>query len=93
MTPPRRPGIAIGLVDHHRHALGLDTLHDALDRARPEVVAVRPHGQTIHADDRLLLALADLTPHHPQHLVGDEVFAVGGSAGAEKAKRPVTRVC
>ena len=29
-----------GLVDHHGHALGLHALHDALNRARAEVVAV-----------------------------------------------------
>ena len=64
-----------GLVDHHGHALGLDAFHDALDGARAEVVAVRLHGQAVHADDRFLLALVDLAPHHLQHLVGDEVFA------------------
>ena len=63
------------LVNHHGHALGLDALHDALDGARAEVVAVRLHGQAVHADDGLLLALVDLAPHHLQHLAGDEVFA------------------
>ena len=38
-----------GLVDHHGHALGLHALHDALDGARAEVVAVG-----------LLVAYADL---------------------------------
>ena len=64
-----------GLVDHHGHALGLNALHDALDGARAEVIAVRLHGQAVHADDGLLLALVDLAPHHLQHFVGDEVFA------------------
>ena len=78
--------IECGLVDHHGHALGLDTLHNTLDRARPEVVAVRLHGQTIHADDQLLLALINLVPHHLQHLVGDEVFtsSVGVDDGLDQ---------
>ena len=36
-----------GLVDHHGHALGLHTLHDALDGARAEVVGVGLHRQTM----------------------------------------------
>lgn len=63
------------VVDHHGHAFGLDALHDALDGAHAEVVAVRIHGQAVHADDGLLLALAGPAPRHLQHLVGDEVFA------------------
>ena len=81
MTPPTGLRIAIGLVDHHGHALGPDALHDALDGARAEVVAVRLHNQAIHADDWFFLALVDLVPRHPQHLVGDEVFA--SSAGVD----------
>ena len=64
-----------GLVDHHGRALGLGALHDALDRARAEVVAVRLPGQTVRANDRLLLASADLVPRHLRHLIDDEVFA------------------
>lgn len=42
-----------GLVDHHGHALGLHALHDALDRARAEVVGVGLHRQAVDACDRL----------------------------------------
>lgn len=75
-----------GLADHRGHALGLSALHDALDRARAEVVTVRLPGQTVHANDRLLLAPTDLVPHHPQHLVGNEVFtgAVGINDGLDQ---------
>lgn len=64
-----------GLVDHHGHAFGLHALHDALDGARAEVVGVGLHRQTVHAHDRLRLALVHAVPHHLQHLVGHEVLA------------------
>ena len=64
-----------GLVDHHGHALGLHALHDALDRARAEVVGVGLHRQVVDAHDRPLPALVDAVPHHLRHLVGDEVLA------------------
>ena len=64
-----------GLVDHHGHALGLHTLHNALDGDRGEVVGVRLHRQTAHAHDRLRLASENAVPDHLQHLIGDEVPA------------------
>lgn len=80
-----------GLVDHHGHALGLHALHDALDRARAEVVGVGLHRQAVDAHDRLLLAGVHAVPHHLQHLVGDEVLAgaVGLDDGLDQVLRHV----
>ena len=84
-----------GLVDHHGHALGLHALHDALDRARAEVVGVGLHRQAVHAHDRLLLAGIDAVPHHLQHLVGDEVLAgaVGVHDGLDQVLGHVFIIC
>lgn len=80
-----------GLVDHHGHALGLHALHDALDRARAEVVGVRFHRQAVDAHDRLRLTLADAIPDHLQHLVADEIraSAVGIHDGLDQVLRHV----
>ena len=80
-----------GLVDHHGHALGFHALHDALDGARAEVVAVGLHRQAVHAHDRPLLAGVHAVPHHLQHLVGDEVLAgaVGLHDGLDQVLRHV----
>ena len=55
-------GVKRWLVDHHRRALGLHALHDALDGARAEVVEVGLYRQAVHAHDRLLLAGIDKVP-------------------------------
>ena len=80
-----------GLIYHHGHALGLHALHDALDRARAEVVGVRLHSQAVHAHDWLFLAGIHAVPHHLQHLVGDEVLAgaVGLHDGLDQVLRHV----
>ena len=80
-----------GLVDHHGHALGLHALHDALDGARAEVVAVGLHRQAVHAHDRLRLASVHAVPDHLQHLVCHEVLAgaVGVHDGLDQVLRHV----
>ena len=75
--------LAIGnrwLIDDHLGTLGLDALHDALDGALAEVIAVGLHGEAVDTNDATLLAMgiplaagfviASLT----QYLVGNEVL-------------------
>lgn len=49
------------LINHHGCSLGLNALHDTLDRTLAEVVAVTLHGQTVHTDgDCLFLVFIKL---------------------------------
>ena len=69
-----------GLVDDDCRALGLDALHNALNRALTEVVAARLHRKPVYADDGLVLlrgvpaAVVLVRSGHPQHLARDEVL-------------------
>ena len=68
------------LINHNRCTLGLDTLHDTLNRTLTEVVAVALHGQSVHTNHNLfLLALipviiCSICTSDFQHAVGDKVF-------------------
>ena len=83
-----------GLVGHHRDALGLDALRDALNRRGAEVVGVRLHGQAVHAHHRLGPALVHQRHHAVDHLVGDKVLAdaVGLHDGLDEVLRYVAVV-
>lgn len=69
------------LVDDDRRALGLDTLHHALDAGLAEVVGVGFHGQAVDADHRLALLLAvpgivfAVGSGQFQYAVGDKILA------------------
>ena len=80
-----------GLVDHHGHALGLDTLHDALHARRAEVVGAGLHREAVHAHHRRGRAGVDELRHLGKHLVGDEVLAraVGVDDGLDQVLRHV----
>ena len=80
----RRPVLKRRLVDDDRRAFRLDALHDALDRRLPEVVAVALHGETVNADDDVLLAAlfcrriglaVAVCPRDLEHAARDEVLA------------------
>ena len=49
LAPEELRGIECGLVDHHRHALGLHAVHDALHAGGAEVVRSALHGETVDA--------------------------------------------
>ena len=71
------------LVHDHRGALGLHSLHHALDRRLAEVVGVRLHGQAVHAHRHrplrfpavLAVTRVVVAAGHLQHAVRDEVLA------------------
>ena len=65
------------LIDDDLHALGLDTLHHALDAALAEVVAVRLHRQAVHTD------------HAPPRLVRAEVTVVVLAVEPSLAEHPL----
>lgn len=85
------------LVDNDLGALGLDPLHDALDGALAEIVAVGLHRETVDPDHAFLLAGAvvlavlGIIAGPLEHLVGDEVLpgAVGLHNGLDKVLRHV----
>ena len=82
-------GVTIGqgwLINNHLRAFGLDALHDALDGALPEVVAVRLHRQAVHTHngrccDRIVVAAkfvaftVTVPPGFAQHGVGNVILA------------------
>ena len=79
-----------GLVDDDLGALGLDTLHDALDGGLAEVVGVGLHRQAIDADDGglsptlaaiLVVGAIGVPAGLGQHGVGDVVLA--GAVGLD----------
>ena len=68
-TSAAEEGIAVfqcRLIDDHSCALGLDALHNTLNRTLTEVIAVALHGQTIHTDGHWLFLVLHHTryPHH-----------------------------
>ena len=71
------------LIDDNCRALGLDTLHDALNGRLTEVVGVGLHGQAVDADDtellvrRVILVLfpVAVVARHLEHPVCNEIFA------------------
>ena len=70
------------LVDYHLCTLRLDALHDALYSRLAEVVGVRLHGESVHADHTgvhfcaVLVVFAIAVPSSlAQHSVGDVVLA------------------
>lgn len=71
------------LIDDNCRALGLDTLHDALNGRLTEVVGVGLHGQAVDADDtgllvrRVILVLFPIAvvARHLEHPVCNEIFA------------------
>lgn len=71
------------LIDDHRSALGLDTLHHTLNGALAEVVGVGLHGQTVDANHGLVLlvgiplAVRAVGAGELEHAIGDEVLARG----------------
>ena len=70
------------LINNDSCTLGLDALHNALNRALAEVIAVALHGQTVHADGyRLLLLLivfivliVSIVTRQLQDTISDEFF-------------------
>ena len=71
------------LIDDNCRALGLDTLHDALNGRLTEVIGVGLHGQAVDADDtgllvrRVILVLfpVAVVARHLEHPVCNEIFA------------------
>lgn len=71
------------LIDDNCRALGLDTLHNALNGRLTEVVGVGLHGQAVDADDtgllvrRVILVLFPIAvvARHLEHPVCNEIFA------------------
>ena len=75
--------LAIGnrrFVDDDLCTLGLDALHDALDGALAEVIAVGLHGEAVDTNDATLLAMGIplaaglVIAGLAKHLVGNEVL-------------------
>ena len=50
--------LGVSAENDNRCALGLDALHNALNRTLAEIIAVGFHGQTIYADNQGLLSLS-----------------------------------
>lgn len=63
-----------GLVDHHGYTLGLHALHDALDGARAEDVAVGLHRETKYSRNRRRLAFALMSPYSLRRRDDNEVL-------------------
>lgn len=88
------------LVDDDLGALGLDTLHDALDGALAEVIRAGLHGETVDTDDALslagavVLAVAAVVVGLREDLVGYEILAgaVGVNDGLDKVLRNIVVV-
>ena len=83
--------------------LGLDALHDTLNRALAEVVAVALHRQAVDADRdgpfaafvKLIFLIVAVVPGQLQHAVSDEVLAgaVGLHNGLDEIFRHIGVVC
>ena len=89
-----------GLIDDNLGAFGLNALHNALDTALTEIVAVALHCQAVHADDAfallslvpaIVVVVIGIVPSSLEHLVGDKILAglVAIHDGADKVLRHI----
>ena len=80
-TEESRPVLQRRLVNDDVRTFRLDPLHHPLDAALAEIVAIRLHGQPVHADGDMMLAVriplrvGGIISGLVQHLVGNEILA------------------